>query len=198
MFSLQGMMNWAAAMCNAPDVGYSQSYRNYQTVNGITYFDCSSFVFFAMWLGGGFPVGDYGYSTDLSAYQNGTANAWTVTPLTTALSAAGWNRVSTDPANWLPGDILVKTRTHCEICYSAPTPLMQMGAHGTGGGTTPLADQVSIEPSYSGYYDQVWRDPTQPTPTPPDPGYRVHGPMPAWLLKRALEIQRGGDFVNAL
>ena len=31
--------SWAINTCNAPNVGYSQSYRNQQTVGGITYYD---------------------------------------------------------------------------------------------------------------------------------------------------------------
>lgn len=198
-FSPQGMLNWAAAMCNMADVGYSQTYRNYQTVNGITYFDCSSFVFFALWLGGGMDVASsvlpswLRKSTNLQDYKDGNANAWTVTPITQALNYFGWSQVNVDPQYWLPGDILVKTSTHVEICYSAPSPLEEAGAHGTGQGTLPLADQVSIRPTYSGYYDQVWRDSSQPTPVPPGPGHRTHGPMPAWLLKQALEIKQGGN-----
>ena len=43
---------WAMQTCNAPDVGYSQTYRNQQTVNGITYYDCSSFINYALHAGG--------------------------------------------------------------------------------------------------------------------------------------------------
>ena len=32
---------WAIQTCNAPNVGYSQTYRNKQTVGGVTYYDCS-------------------------------------------------------------------------------------------------------------------------------------------------------------
>ena len=188
-YNPQGMFSWAEGMCNAANVGYSQTYRNYQTVNGITYFDCSSFTFFAMWLGGGLDVGALGYSTDLTAYQQRTGNpppnAWVVSSMVQKLQALGWTQVSaSDPSQWLPGDILVKTRTHTEIFYSQ-TPFLCMGARGTGGGTWPLADQVAIHSCPTTYYDQVWRDPSGPTPTP---GQRTHGPMPAWLLKRGREI----------
>ena len=31
--------SWAVNTCNAPNVGYSQAYRNQQTIGGITYYD---------------------------------------------------------------------------------------------------------------------------------------------------------------
>ena len=49
---------WAIQTCNAPNVGYSQAYRNQQTINGITYYDCSSFVNYAL-LAGGFETPSY-------------------------------------------------------------------------------------------------------------------------------------------
>lgn len=187
MYNPAGMMQWAADMCSRPDVGYSQAYRNYVTVNGITYFDCSSFTFFAMWIGGGLDVGSLGYSTTLSDYQQGLANAWVVSTMVQALQSLGWVQASAaDPTQWLPGDILVKTRTHTEILYSQ-SPLECMGARNS---SLPLSDQVAIHSCPTNYYDQVWRDPSSPTPPTPVP--RVHGPMPAWLLKRA--IQNGGRF----
>ena len=188
MFNLQGMYDWAVAMCNAPNVGYSQLYRNYMTVNGITYFDCSSFVFFAMWLGGGLDVGALGYSTNLSDYKNGLANAWAVSGEAYALNLLGWQQVNVAQQYWEPGDILVRTRAHTEIVYSV-SPYMSMGAHtdyDSHGNPVPLADQVSIV-SASSNWDQVWRDPNSPVPPVPPPFPRIHGPMPGWLLKRAKE-----------
>lgn len=48
---------WSIATCNAPKVQYSQeaNKRWGNTVNGITYYDCSSFIYFAL-KAGGFPV----------------------------------------------------------------------------------------------------------------------------------------------
>ena len=181
-YDVRNMLSWAESMCNAADVGYSQTYRNYITVNGITYFDCSSFTFFAMWLGGGLDVGSLGYSTNLQDYREGRANAWVVSSMVRKLQAMGWQQVSTsDPSLWLPGDILVKTRTHTEIFYTQ-SPFLCMGARNS---SLPLADQVAIHSCPTTYYDQVWRDPAGP---PPTPGPRIHGPMPAWLLKRGREL----------
>ena len=46
--SLTGAFSWSVAKCNANDVGYSQAYRNERTVDGITYYDCSSFIWYAL------------------------------------------------------------------------------------------------------------------------------------------------------
>ena len=50
--------SWAIETCNAPNVGYSNDYRNQQTVGGITYYDCSSFINYAL-LAGGFETPNY-------------------------------------------------------------------------------------------------------------------------------------------
>lgn len=181
-FDVTGMYNWAVTECNRTDVAYSQSYRNQQTVNGITYYDCSSFTFFACWLGGGLDVGSLGYSTNINDYHNGTANAWIVTSMINALSGlTGWETLDPKTVNWQAGDILAKTRTHCEICYAPPR--QTMGAHNTASGVTINQYQTSLD-----YYDVLLRYTGSPGPTPPGPTL----PMPVWLLKRAIENQKGG------
>lgn len=187
------MLSWAALWASMVDVAYDQTYRTMQVrpSDNCTCFDCSSFTFFAMWLGGGLDVGALGYSTDLSKYRSipRTANAWTVNGMVNKLRQLGWVQVGSNVNDWHIGDILVKTSTHTEIVYSL-SPLQSVGAHGTGGGSIPIPDQVSIRAiSNPAYYDQVWRDPTSPTPPGPTP--RPHGHMPVWLLKKALE---GGKF----
>ena len=52
MANIQVAYNWAIEVCNKPNVGYSQQYRNQRTVNGITYYDCSSFIWYALIAGG--------------------------------------------------------------------------------------------------------------------------------------------------
>lgn len=193
-FDLQAAYNWIEAQCNAANVRYSQSYRNMRTVNGLTYFDCSSLMFFGLWLGGGFDVGLYGYSETLTDYTEPSpghwANAWTVQTMEPVLVSAGWVDVRLDmPEEWLPGDILIKyDRWHTEMVYSPQPNLMQMGARNS---SLPDADQVAIHTLYTDYYDRILRDPTQPAPTPgpgpgphPGPSYR----MPIWLIKRAKEV----------
>lgn len=181
-FSIQGMYDWAVQECNRSDVAYSQTYRNQQTVNGITYYDCSSFTFFAMWLGGGLDVGALGYSTNINAYHAGQANAWTVTTMLRALSTvSGFQQFNPSTTAWQAGDILAKTRTHTEICYAPPR--QTMGAHSTAGGVSINQYQTSI-----GYYDVLVRYTDAPGPIPPGPTQ----PLPIWLLKRAIELQKGG------
>ena len=70
---------WAIDTCNAPNVGYSQSYRNEKTVNGITYYDCSSFIWYAL-LAGDFPI--------LDAYQKTMGFAYSGNAIVTAYERA--------------------------------------------------------------------------------------------------------------
>ena len=191
-YSTAGMFAWAEAMCNRANVGYWMSYpqRNFMTINGITYFDCSSFTFFACWLGGGLDVGALGYSTDLAAYQagaSGSPNAWTVNSMIRNLQAAGWATYSPSAVTLQPGDILAKWDTHTEIYYG-DNPVRLMGARNS---SLPLADQVAIHEtsltSIQNYYNLVLRPDGGPTP-PPGPTR----PVPVWLIKRAIENAKGG------
>lgn len=197
IFDLQAAYDWIEAQCNDPDVRYSQPYRNMRTVNGITYFDCSSLMFFGLWQGGGFPVGTYGFSTTLSDYTTaGTANAWTVQTMEPILVQAGWVDVRLDmPEEWLPGDILIHYADnsgpwHTEMIYSGSPNYMQMGARSSQ--IQPASEQVAIHTLYvPNYYNRILRDSSQPAPTPgPGPGPHP-GPtyqMPIWLIKRAKEM----------
>lgn len=58
--NIQIAYNWAVETCAKPNVGYSQQFRNQVTVNGITYYDCSSFVWYALIAGGFDMVGEWG------------------------------------------------------------------------------------------------------------------------------------------
>lgn len=133
-------VRWAINKCNATNVGYSQAYRNQQKVGGIVYYDCSSFVWFAI-KAAGFPVGD--------GWPFTTFNMGSV------LKSFGFSELSPNRA-WLPGDILVRNRTstqHTEIVYD--TSRRTMGAHTDG---VPLADQVSITtPSSPSDWDHLYR-----------------------------------------
>ena len=117
---------WAINTCNAPDVGYSQNYRNQQTVNGITYYDCSSFIWFSL-MSGGF---------DVVTANGGSTWPFTTSNMQAALSNLGFVQVEIT-ADWMPGDVLWRSG-HTEMVYQGRHT---MGAH-TGG--IPLADQVSI------------------------------------------------------
>ena len=141
MSSIRDMLAWAVDWAGRANVGYSQTYRTMQTYNGITYFDCSSFTFFAMWLGGAFDLSQFGFSTNLSDYSSYANN---ITPQA--------------------GDIVVKTAQHCEIVYDT-NPLQLVGARNS---SLPLADQVAIhQVSSLSWYDEIWRyggGPDPPTP----------------------------------
>ena len=195
-FSLQGMYDWAVEWCNKPNVGYSMTfdYRNMGIKDGyITCFDCSSFLFFAIWLGGGFDVGELGYPTDLYLYQTsgGAApyNAWDVAGMRRRLPYIGFSKIEPMPDAWKPGDILVKIGAHTEICYASPR--RTMGAHSS---KPELALQVSINEwnTQIGYYNEIWRytggEPPIVPPGPPDPynpgdpGYTERKKMPIWMM----------------
>ena len=117
---------WAVNTCNAPNVGYSQQYRNQQTINGITYYDCSSFIWYAL-LNGGFPMGNYNNGIPFNTRNMG--------PILIALGFTASIATAVEP--WLPGDIVWRSG-HTEMVYDG---YVTMGAHYPG---IPLADQVSI------------------------------------------------------
>lgn len=151
---------WAVNTCNAPNVGYSQAYRNAQTVNGITYYDCSSFINFAL-LAGGFSTP--GYAPD--------HNAFTTSSEPTVLANLGFHRVT--DGSLKPGDIGVSDNAsmrHTEMVYAVNGNVAQwMGAHTDA---YALANQVSITSYWSAnWFDQLWRyenGATGEDPTPPD------------------------------
>lgn len=121
--------SWAVNTCNAPNVGYSQTYRNQRTVNGITYYDCSSFINYAL-LAGGFETPYYAPSN----------NAFTTVTEASELIRLGFTEVDAS-GEYLAGDIGL-TSGHTEMCYKGGQGSgIFMGAHTS---TYPLADQVSI------------------------------------------------------
>lgn len=121
--------SWAIETCNAPNVGYSQSYRNQQTVGGVTYYDCSSFINYAL-LAGGFETPSYAPNH----------NAFTTYTEPGELLRLGFTEVSAT-GEYLPGDIGVSS-SHTEMCYQGGTGQgVFMGAHTSN---ASLANQVSI------------------------------------------------------
>lgn len=136
---------WAINTCNAPNVGYSQAYRNQRTVNGITYYDCSSFIWYALIAGGFDCVKAHG------------GNTW---PLTTydeaqVLTNLGFEQVPLN-GEWKAGDILLRS-THTEMVYSGGTGQgISMGAHTD---SYPLTEQVSISTytTYASSWSSLWR-----------------------------------------
>ena len=139
MPDLNTAYTWAINTCNAPNVGYSWPYRNQQTVNGITYYDCSSFIWYTLIAGGWDPESEYG-----SSWPFVTADMQPV------LLRLGWQLVPLG-GEWLPGDIVWRTG-HVEMVYSGLGlgDGYTMGAHNYD---EPLADQVSIRPLPASYYN---------------------------------------------
>lgn len=130
---------WAITKCNDPNVGYSQAYREEQTVDGITYYDCSSFIWYAL-VAGGFSLTPPPFTTD------------TMIPI---LQSVGFTSVDINGV-WVAGDIVWK-EGHCEMVYSGGTGQgVTMGAHGS---SYPLEDQVSINDhlSYASSYEYLFR-----------------------------------------
>lgn len=139
--------SWAINTCNAPNVGYSQTYRNQQTVGGITYYDCSSFINYAL-LAGGFETPGYAPGS----------NAFTTYTEAGVLLSLGFTEVSAT-GTYLPGDIGLSS-SHTEMCYSGGEgDGVFMGAHTDN---APLAGQVSIgssggDPNYRRSFPRLFR-----------------------------------------
>ena len=134
--------NWAVNTCNKDKVGYSQAYRNQQRVNGITYYDCSSFIWYAL-KSGGYKV---------VQANGGSSYPFTTSSMRPVLQALGFQQVPIT-AEWKPGDILWR-QGHTEMVYNGR---VTMGAHSS---SYPLAQQVSINsnPSSPSSWSQCWRD----------------------------------------
>lgn len=129
MADLNAFIQWCIDTCNKENVGYSQTYRNQQTVNGITYYDCSSFVNYGL-LAGGFTTP--GYAPD--------HNAFTTYTEIEVLLGLGFEEVPIT-GEWKAGDIAWRS-THTEVVYSGGSGQgVTMGAHTSH---TALARQVSI------------------------------------------------------
>lgn len=140
MPSINDAYLWAINTCNNPNVGYPDlqthpEWRNQVTVDGITYYDCSSFIWYAL-IAGGF---------DCVAAHGGNTWPFVTSEMDTVLRNLGFVEVSRT-GTILPGDIGVHNRGsaggHTEMCYTGGNGAgIFMGAHGHW---RPLADQVSI------------------------------------------------------
>ena len=143
--SIRKMYDWAVKTCNDPNTGYSQEYRNERKVNGITYFDCSSFVYYALYYGG--------FAVDPKAWPFTTYNMQPV------LLNLGFREYDAAAMIWKPADILW-SQEHTEIVYQGADRAgsgYTMGAHGKT--NRALADQVSINTFVSTYtkYPKLYR-----------------------------------------
>lgn len=121
---------WAIETCNAPNIGYSQTYRNQRVVNGITYYDCSSFIWYSL-IAGGF---------DCVTANGGDTWPFVTSTMGNVLTTLGFITVDRT-GELLPGDIGVRDG-HTEMYYTGGAGTGRtMGAHSP---SRPLADQVSI------------------------------------------------------
>lgn len=141
MSSIQTAYNWAIETCNAPNVGYSQNYRNQRTVNGITYYDCSSFIWFAL------KAGEFG----VVQANGGSTWPFTTSTMSRSLPLLGFTKLLTTQP-WRQGDILLRTG-HTEMAFDS---VRTMGARTS---SVPLPQQVSINanPSPSSSWLELWR-----------------------------------------
>lgn len=157
MPSIQQAYNYCIDACNSPTVGYSQNYRNKQTINGITYYDCSSLMWYCL-QAGGFDLASVGsYSPFVT---ESTANGYDMDYVLTHLGFVKYPSSAQYP--WLPGDICLNSH-HTEMVYQpANGGGICMGAHR---GDVILANQVSIgssggDPNYvTGYstWEHIYR-----------------------------------------
>lgn len=138
MPNIRQSASWAINKCNEDNVGYSQAYRNQQTVRGVTYYDCSSFINYALNAGS--------FSTPKYAPNN---NAFTTANMRSVLISLGFKKMNVS-TTWKRGDILWKSG-HTEMAYSAT---QAMGARNS---RLPLAEQVSIHDSSASDWAELYR-----------------------------------------
>lgn len=140
MPDINAAYQWAISTCNDPNVGYSQTYRDQQTVGGITYYDCSSFIWYAL-IAGGF---------DCVTANGGSSWPFVTWTMENVLQTLGFVEVSRT-GQIFPGDIGFRDTYnpntgehvgHTEMYYQGGDGTgVTMGAHSS---SKPLADQVSI------------------------------------------------------
>lgn len=143
---------WLVDKCNDPNVGYgTNDLRNEQTINGITYYDCSSIIWYSLLYAG--------FELDKSAWP------FTTYTMGSILVGLGFTEIKIDSSFQLQkGDIVVVNRSnpdhhHTEMAYNDKHT---MGAHSA---RYPLPDQVSIN-TYeftNDSYDYAYRFPYEPS-----------------------------------
>lgn len=150
MALIEDAWQWAVNTCENPNVGYSQAYRNQQTVDGITYYDCSSFIWYALMAGGFDVVGANG------------GNTWPFTTFTMGdvLINLGFEQADVSGI-WKPGDInLNYDGEHVEMTYAGVEGIggqgRTMGAH-TDEAALPAQVSVNNYISTSSAFPQLYR-----------------------------------------
>ena len=131
---------WATQTCAAPNVGYSMSGLRDQVTAydpkwgiNVTYYDCSSFVWYALKAGG----------FDVVAAHQGQTWPFTTFDMMPCLERMGFVEIDRT-GQILPGDVCVNyVGEHTEMVYEGGVGVCRtMGAHGAKGRDLP--DQVSI------------------------------------------------------
>lgn len=143
MPSLQTAFTWAENKCEEPNVRYSQEYREGQVVDGIQYYDCSSFIYAALVAGGFEFIPEYqwfwtGNQTQAMksvgwteyVFQDGVISDFALRNGDVLIRGAGRSDV--------PGDVSTDDG-HTEMVWNAARGYT-MGAHSS---SLPLDDQVS-------------------------------------------------------
>lgn len=136
--SIDAAYSWAINTCNDETVRYSQTYRNAETRNGYTYYDCSSFIWYAL---------KYGNFDVATAY--GQDYPFTTSYMDSTLTKLGFTKITcTSDTQSLAGDILWRSG-HTEMAYEGGDGTVRsMGAHSnTGSYATNPDAQVSINSS---------------------------------------------------
>lgn len=143
--SITGAIQWAVSRCADPNVQYSQTYREEQTIDGITYYDCSSFIWFALKHNG----------WDMAA-MTGHSYAWTTASMPQELPLAGFQQVLIT-GEWKPGDIVWRSG-HCEMVYSGGSGSgVTMGAHDHYPSDTQRDVSINNYTSTYSEYTSLWR-----------------------------------------
>ena len=146
MPDINAAYRWCIDQCNNPNVGYWMDHRYQETIDGITYYDCSSFMWYSLVDGGGFVL---------------PSPAFTTSGMLRVLTDAGFNIITGPGAGTIcyPGDILWhnhgEANGHTEMVFAGGTGTARtMGAHGRNG--IPLQNQVSINAGYVPFSDVGW------------------------------------------
>ena len=146
MPDINAAYRWCIDQCNNPNVGYWMDHRYQETIDGITYYDCSSFMWYSLVDGGGFVLPS-------PAFATGT--------MLQVLTNAGFQIITGPGAGTIcyPGDILWRNHGAAggptEMVFAGGTGTARtMGAHGRNG--IPLQNQVSINAGYVPFSDVGW------------------------------------------
>lgn len=146
MPDINAAYRWCIDQCNNPNVGYWMDHRYQETIDGITYYDCSSFMWYSLVDGGGFAL---------------PSPAFVTGQMLRVLTDAGFTIITGPGAGTIcyPGDILWHNHGsaggHTEMVFAGGTGTARtMGAHGRQG--IQLQNQVSINSGYVPFSDVGW------------------------------------------